>query len=291
MSWQRELRWQWRIFKAKRWPFRISVALIPVGILFYIFEALQGSGISGWLMRRDLENTGVMKDGFWGAMSFLLLAGVPFGFAIATEPDRTGPVPRGSGWVKLLAWFLAVVVAMLSFAGFSYWKGHSGPDLSATPVQWDVERTGRPPNAMTRLIGVPQIRQQFAYIATWSLGRGTNIRRGADSKALVPMTHQGWQPDEPVRYWLFTHNVDVRPDQLPTGLLLESPLPWYLRSVLERRGLKFAEPYYVLYTNAYQAERGNWDAMAAIFGFLGVVLLGLWLAMAIPEIRENLRRR
>ncbi len=266
-----------------RW--RASLLLLVAGVAAYAYECWTGAGLTGWLMVWDIEWRGATTAGLWGTVTFFLYIGVPLVLAGLYAPQgkwKPGP------WWGLIAGFGAVTLGILGLAGFAYWMGHKGPSLEATPVAWNVAEERTPTTGMTALNGFVQMGSALRYRESWSLSEGA---RGVDLRVLAPVTAYGWRQDQPVRYWVFVHDQKRRQIGPLEGLLLQESLPHYQRALLERRGVRFAEPYFVLYPNAYLASRGNWDALATMAGLVGLVLLVVWIVMAVPTIRENLSRR
>lgn len=264
----------------------IGLLALVVGVVAYGYECWTGGGLTGWLMVRDIEWRGATTAGLWGAVTFFLYIGAPAAWAGWFAPASEGKAGR---WWVGIAVLGGVTFGLLGAAGIAYWMGHKGPSLEAQAVSWNVAETALPAPGMTALTGVVQMASALRYDESWSLSEGAG---GVDARVLAPVTRPGWRREEPVRYWVFVHNQKRRQGGVKLeGLLLEGSLPYYQLALLERRGLRFAEPYFVLYPNAYLAERANWDAMAAIAGFIGVVMLVVWVVVAVPPIQENLSRR
>jgi hypothetical protein len=258
---------------------RLAQCLLVAGLIYYGYGLQSGAGLSGWLMRWQLESKGSLVVGLWEALGFFLLVVVPLIAVTNTQAPRPAARPASRASMAL---FFSIALALLLFAGWTFWMANSGPDIEATPLRLEANQTLEPNQGMVRLAGLPQNQLAFRYVAVTQTGRGSTSKAQSEWRTLTPIAGREWKPGQPVRFLFASNTYQLGPEELPAGLLLRNPLPWYLRSVLERKGLRLADPYYVVDTNPYLAWKANWDAMCVISGFLGSVLLAVFLFMYWP---------
>lgn len=256
---------------AKVWIHRIWVALLLAGIIQFCVESYQGSGLSGRILRWEIDTLAHVREGLATTVSFLLLVLLPFGMAVRTASSRSGASSPRFGPMVL---FGGIAFGLGSFAAVAFWMSNHSPDPGAKPVRIDV---GAPSadwaDGMAQLSGVAQNTRSLSYISSWSLGEGVSRASGTDRRILAPITVPDWKTGQPIRFLIATTKPFHASGPIPPGMLLRNALPWYQRSVLESHGLTLADPYFILNTDAYAATRGNWDALAAISGFFALLML------------------
>lgn len=149
--------------------------------------------------------------------------------------------------------------------------GEQRADIDVTPRRLEVRQ------GMVLLAGLAQNQLAYLYVAATQSGRGSTAKAQGEWRTLIPISGREWNQGGPVRFLLASNEYQLSSGEIPAGLLLRSPLPWYLRSVLERRGRRLVDPYFVADTRPYLAWKASWDAMCAISGFFGSVLLAIFL--------------
>lgn len=275
------VRWEQRSFIAKGYALRLSLGLLVLGVLELSWELYSGAGISGHLRRWQVETYGTLNAGMWEGLTFAVLILIPIWAAAATQPEVAPAVGKPvSMWPRNVA--ASVPVLLLILAGTAWYISSHSPNLEAQPIVVPVDTAGaNVPEAMTTLRGTAQREHAVRIVERSTLGEGATATTTIESQAYIPVTRAGWKPSEPVRFvFAATKANQMRQGRPLTGVLLRNSLPWFLRTTFERRGVRFTEPYYVVHADAYGAARGNWDAVAAIAGFLGVIgvlLMGLML--------------
>lgn len=252
----------------------IGLCVLVAGFIYYCYGLQTGAGLSGWLMRWQLESKASLVVGLWEAVSFFILVVLPL--ILFTNTGKARPAQRPPSLAPM-AQFFSIVAVLLLFAAWAYWMGNSGPDIEATPVRLEAGQSLEPRQGMVRLAGLPQNQLAFRYVAATQSGRGSTAKAQGEWRTLIPISGREWKQGDPVRFLLASNEYQLNSEEIPAGLLLRSPLPWYLRSVLERKGLRLTDPYYVVDTRPYLAWKANWDAMSAISGFLGSVLLAIFM--------------
>jgi hypothetical protein len=267
-----------------KWLHNFALCLLPCGFVFYCYGLYTGAGLSGWLMRWQIESRGSLLEGFWEALSFFVLVIVPLIVVTNTE-KRTVQLRRDS--LRPMVIFFSVTVGLTLLAGLGGWKSWSSPDLNAKPRLVSVESAGGIQEAgMTQLVGQSQNKYMLSYVGIWALGKGATSRQGSKMRSLLPVTPIAWKPEEPVRFLISSRGTPA-----PTGILQKNSLPAYLRTLIEKKGIRLADPYYVVDNDAYLAAKGEWDALAAIAGFFAFIFWILFFAVFWPfvDLRNRVR--
>lgn len=267
-----------------KWLHNFALCLLPCGFLYYCYGLYEGAGLSGWLMRWQIESRGSLLEGFWEAFSFFVLVVVPLILVTNTE-KRTVQLRPDS--LRPMGIFFSVTVGLTLLAGLGGWKSWSGPDLNAKPRLVSVESGGVTQEAgMAQLVGQGQSKYMLSYIGIWTLGKGATARQGSKIRSLLPVTPIVWKPEEPVRFLISSRGTPE-----PTGILQKNSLPAYLRTLIEKKGIRLADPYYIVDNDAYLAAKGEWDALAAIAGFFAFIFWILFFAIFWPfvDLRNRVR--
>ncbi len=267
-----------------KWLHNFALCLLPCGFLYYCYGLYAGAGLSGWLMRWQIESRGTLLEGFWEAFAFFVLIVLPLIVVTKTE-KRT--VQLRPDTLRPMGIFFSVTVGLTLLAGFGIWKGWNGPDLNAKPRLVAVESAAVEQEAgMVRLVGQGQGRYMLSYVGVWSLGSGATAKRGSNTRSLLPVTPIVWKAEEPVRFLIASRSTPT-----PTGILQKNALPAYLQTLIEKKGIRLADPYYVVDNDAYLASKGEWDAIAAIAGFFAFIFWILFFAIFWPfvDLRNRVR--
>jgi hypothetical protein len=271
----RELSWQWRILKGRKWFHRFWVWMCPVALVGYALECYFGGGLSGWLIRKQIETKGSMGVGLWTAASFFVWMVPPAWMATVTASKE----PVKSSWTAGQVFGLLMTV-LLGISGGALWIGHSGPSLEETPKPMMAsESDPGERNRMVRLGGLGHREMGVQFVAVRTKGSGATRYATAETVEVTPFTSKEWRSGTPVRFVLYATGDSAGRD----GVMLRNSLPWYLTSLIEKRGVKLAKPYYVVYTNSYMASQAEWDAIAAISGFFGVMATAGFVIVMWPK--------
>ncbi len=267
-----------------KWLHNFSLCLLPCGFLYYCYGLYEGAGLSGWLMRWQIESRGSLLEGFWEAFAFFALIVIPL--IVLTKTEKRTVQLRPDALLPM-GIFFSVAAGLSLIAGIAGWKSLNSPDLNAKPKLVPVETaSGEQEPGMVRLIGQGQSRYMLSYVGVWSLGSGATATRGSNTRSLLPVTPIVWKPEEPVRFLIASRN---KPS--PIGILQKNALPAYLRTLIEKKGIRLADPYYVVDNDAYLASKGEWDAIAAIGGFFAIAIWIFFFAIFWPfvELRNRVR--
>ncbi len=265
-----------------KWLHNIALWLLPCGFLYFCYGLYEGAGLSGWLIQWQIESRGTVLDGFWEAVSFFVLVIAPLILVTNTEKRSVSLRPDT---LRPMGIFFAVIVGLTLLTGLALWKSWHGPDLKAQPKLIDVEKaSGNLEEGMVRLVGQGQSRFMLSYVSTYSLGSGASRTSGSDNRSLLPVTAVQWKPEEPVRFL-----ISSRTKPSPIGILQQNALPAYLRTLIQKKGIKLASPYYVVGNDAYLASKGEWDAAALIAGFFSFFFWIFFFAIYWPF--TDLKRR
>lgn len=173
--WKRDLSWEYRKLQGKGVFFRFWMAMLALGIVEHAWEFYTGAGVSGYMMRRQLENSGTLSVGFWPAMAFCLLVVGPFVMLGITEPKRD-PNRTGKWHVSGKVVLLSVCLLLTAMSALGYWMANSGPDTKASPISLDVgAMSDGLKDGMVQLRGVPQPSQGISYVAVSSWVRDIEV--------------------------------------------------------------------------------------------------------------------
>jgi hypothetical protein len=188
------------------------------------------------------------------------------------DPNASGAIAAGlsgpavnpekpSYWVWIVA--AAVVPFVISLVAYAYLTAVDANDQTQPIYHLDLAVSSDLPAAGVKFIEIAGVLQQDSEYTLTEDHSGTK-----SSHRYAPLTDGSWTPDRPVKYFMDlksegdsriaighldkkTGRFEVMPPSGPFkstfgGQLSQNGLPDYVRSALERRGIKIAERYYVL---------------------------------------------
>ena len=273
-------------------------ALYFVGTLGYVFySAFSGTGLGGWLTALQIRFFGSASDSITVLGLFilawlpllLLLRYDPQGVDILTKQPRP-PDGRPQGITFGLLARIAVALPLLAVPVY-LWLQHQAEIDERRPVYpLNLVDNPNPPvpadAKFVHLNGAFQANYQYILTETTN-GRPTKTDR------YVPLTGAGWQPGEPVRFFLDTStsyyydpanqrsiNLDQTAPFLGTfdGELGQGNLPTVVRQEFERQHLKLAESPYVL---DFASSYGGHPPTAESHAYHLILWLGLGAGAAV----------
>jgi hypothetical protein len=175
--------------------------------------------------------------------------------SLAANPEKP------SQWIWLGAAALAPL--LISVGAYIYLTASAANDQQRPIFHMDLARSADLPAGDVKFIEIAGIFQQDSEYTLTEDNSGTK-----SGHRYGPLTDASWNPAQPVKYLLYlgsqgvdqiaighydkqTGRVDSMPPKGPYnstfgGVLSKDGLPDYVKSGLERRGLKLTEPYYVL---------------------------------------------
>jgi hypothetical protein len=164
-----------------KWLHNLALCLLPSGFLYYCYGLYTGAGLSGWLMRWQIESRGSLLEGFWEAFSFFVLVIVPLIVVTNTE-KRTVQLRHDT--LRPMGIFFSVTVGLTLLAGLGGWKSWSSPDLNAKPRLVSVESAGGiQETGMTQLVDRAKTSTCFLTLGYGLWGRVR--RQGRDLRCVA----------------------------------------------------------------------------------------------------------
>jgi hypothetical protein len=157
----------------------------------------------------------------------------------------------------------AIVPFVISLVAYAYLTSVDASDQQQPIYHLDLSTSSNLPAAGVKFIEIAGVLQQDSEYNLTEDHSGTksSLRYG-------PLTDSSWTPNQPVKYFLYlksegesriaighldkkTGRFEVMPPSGPFdstfgGQLSQNGLPDYVSSAFDRRGIKIAEPYYVL---------------------------------------------
>ena len=184
--------------------------------------------------------------------------------AAAIAAELSGPAvnpEKRSYWIWIGA--AAIVPFVISLLAYAYLTAVDASDQKQPIYHLDLAASSSLPAADAKFIEIAGVLQQDSEYSLTEDHSGTK-----SSQRYAPLTDSLWTPDHPVKYFLYlksegesriaighldkkTGRFEVMPPSGPFkstfgGQLSQNGLPDYVKSAFERRGIKIAEPYFVL---------------------------------------------
>ena len=260
---------------------------------YVVWGTITGRGLVGWLAAHQIAASG----SYSGTLTFVLpiiVLGFPAWWALFGHFARIEAANRGSPerqrryarkWGIALGTLACAGVATMVFAVVRAAVMPDGSEPTVPVTHADIEAGRIPPNRV-RIVGA---QDSFANTAATERGRFGKERH---------MAYTGFRPGDaageamsgagrrtPIRVFLLS-TIDEGPGSIEVvslpfveGYLVENDLPGFARKALSARGIRIAEPHYLL-DQSYEGPRSGWYTLAAFSGFMAMVLVAV-AAMAI----------
>lgn len=262
---------------------------------YLIWGAVNQSGLYAWLAEQQVERFGGYYPKATVIFPWLILGGPAWWLVRrrAAEAEAAlaaqGPAAQAQRSARVARTMLVAGLVALAIAAGAWLYSQRLPDGSEPAVAFDASTlgTGEVPDGPVR------------------------VRGSVDPDAGTVLTEQGWGTDDAIVYVGFRpdgaakdapHGLFVRrragssadavtaqaflPDQ--EGYLTENGLPPLARQDLESRGIRIADPHYVLGSQE-MSGRETWYVVVGVAGFFGFVALLVGL-IGLVQARGKLRR-
>lgn len=262
---------------------------------YLIWGAVNESGLYAWLAQQQVERFGGYYPKATVIFPWLILGGPAWWLVRrrAAEQEAAlaaqGPTVQARRSARVARTMLLAGLVSLAVAVGAWFYSQRLPDGSEPPVDFDAATlaTGEAPEGPVRIRG--SVDPDAGTVLT-EQGPGTD-------NAIV---YVGFRPDGTVKdapHVLFVRrragsSADAAtaqafmPDQ--EGYLTRDGLPPLAREDLERRGVRIADPHYVLGSQEISG-RETWYVVVGVAGFFGFVALLVGL-IGLVQARGKLRR-
>lgn len=293
----------------------VCMALIGA---YSFYSYFTGTGLSGWLVKLQFEFFGEALTTLTILLTFVILM-IPLEivrYLVAKKdladkannsPSKDEPPFNGVTWIKSLSvpmlagvFAAALLPAIFGYAIYSYYYAQNQAklqeqiydiDLNADSVKIENEN-------YVRLHG--NLREDLTYIVENDNG---DPKGGTLNETYRPLTSENWDESEPIQFIYYSQgymppNVTsvfkTAPKKVFDGEITGMPLPVYVRSEYEKKGMKFAEPLYVVrsdfFTDGKIPDR-FYNSYSHIFlyggifiSFISAFLLLIWKIQPINKI-------
>jgi len=255
----------------------VSILWIAAVSFYMLWAVIQEAGLYRWLIEFQLARWGSYAPKWSAILPALLLCSPALWYlraraeaeqAAAPPPgpaEIAGRMRRNAGWMALTG-----LVAGLIGAGAYGWSLNL-PDGSEPPVPLDLARlaTEGAPTGRVRVTGSVDPELSSSLVET--------DRYGEDTTFYVGFRADGAAKDAPVALFIAraTGGGPVTAQGFlaeQDGFLIENGLPSLVRDDLLARGVRLAEPHYVLQAGS-DTRREPFYIAAALGGFLCLALL------------------
>jgi hypothetical protein len=273
-----------------RWTMGAAIALWSAYVMYGMVD---GQGVVGWLTDLGVQRYGSVSTNLVlvaalavGVMPLRLVFGLlARGLGVRLMPRR-GARPVGSPrqiLTRAIAGGAAVLVAAAGLFVIVLPSNDHSP-----PVRFDLDATAdAAPPAATRVavVGTPRAEIAAGYRET----EGSSVTE----HRFIPLTGGGWTTGTPVRFFLAevqrsdeteARGIVAAPDRDArirfVGKLRRNGMNAIARGAFERRGVRFAEPYWVVYNYDEQTR-----SLLLFVALAGLTLAGALIAVGVRDAR------
>lgn len=268
-------------------------ATIALWSAYVLYGTVDGQGLVGWLTELAVRQYGSVSTNLVLVVA-LAIGVVPlrwvFGLlarslGVRLMPRRGAP-PVGSPrqiLTRSIAGGVAILVATAGLVAIVL----PGNDRSP-PVRFDLDATpdAAPPAApRVAVVGTPRTELAAGY-------RETHASSAVDHR-FIPLTGGGWTAGTPVRFFLaevqrsdetLARGIVAAPDRDARtrfeGKLRRNGMDAIARGAFERKGVRFAEPYWVV--DNYDAQTRS---LLPLIAALGLALGGALIVVGVRDAR------
>ena len=272
-----------------------SWAWILFLVAYFVWGLIGERGLYGWLVDWQVERWGSYHPALTGGVPILLLGAPAFWYIRRRDLERRaveaaqGPAGEARRFGRNARVMSIAGLVCLAVAAGAWLLSRSAPDAYAAPVPFDAATLGSGP--------VPEGRVRVRGEIDPDAGTGIveSGRRIEQTTYYVGFRPEGGSKDAPLRLFIERYagtNADPAtaqgfyPEQ--DGWLVENGLPPVARRDLESRGIRIADPHWVLDSGGGMGPRGTYHIVAFVGGLFGVILLLLGL-VSLVQARRRLR--
>jgi hypothetical protein len=255
---------------------------IAIVIAYMVWGLINQAGLFAWLAELQLRQWGNYQEKLTVTLPSLVLVSPAAWYLrrhalrrqalAASVPD---PVAAAGRQRRLAGWFAIAGIAVLATAGGVYAFSQTVPDGSEPPVPFDAATLGAGPvptgRVQVRGTVDPDVSTGVTETTGGSLERTTfyvGFRADGETDKEAPFRlfiKRSTGTGPPSAYQGFLPEQD--------GYLFRNGLPGLALRDLQGRGVRVADPYYVLGSGGGVGRRETWYIVASLAGIFGFMLL------------------
>ena len=275
----------------------LSWTWIAIVSAYIVWGLVNESGLYAWLVDWQLAQWGQYYPKLTGAVPILVLGAPAFWYIRRRDQEKRASLAAEGSAAEARAQgrnarlFALAGLVLMAVGGGAYLLSQSVPDENAPPAPFDAATLGTAP--------APQGRVQIRGEVDPNVGTSIQER---DRTTDTTTVYVAFRPDgdnspkdAPWRLFVQRHTgsaADAVPTQIfmpdQDGWLVENGLPSLARRDLESRGIRVADPHWVLEPRAGGTPRDTYYIVAALGLFVGFVFVLVGL-IAMAKARRQLR--
>lgn len=267
---------------------------MAIVVAYMVWGMINEAGLYGWLAEQQIERWGSYQEKLTVTLPTLILMGPAAWYlrrhslrrqALAAADQDAGAALRTqrkqAGWVALAG------VVLMAVAGGVYAVSQTVPDGSEPPVPFDAATlgTGPVPEGRVQVRGTidPEVSTGVTETTSGSLERTTfyvGFRPEGETAKDAPVQlfiERGTGTGPP------TASQGFLPEQ--DGYLFRNGLPGLALRDLQSRGIRVADPHYVLGSGGGVGRRETYYIVASLAGIFGFILLVAAAAVYFRRVR------